>query len=191
MENNVVTKPTVFISYSHKDEAWKDRIVIHLGALAQEGILDTWDDRHICAGADWKKEIEDALKKASAAVLLVSADFLNSKFILDEEVPKLLERREKEGLRIFPVVIRPCAWKRIKWLSRMNLHPRDGKPLIGGTEFQIETDTWQRSPRRLQISLDMQQKYPKKADICHYLLRKSLSPNSLPQIPNYSVVKKN
>ncbi|MBZ0174683.1 MAG: TIR domain-containing protein [Candidatus Methanoperedens sp.] len=140
MENNVVTKPTVFISYSHKDEAWKDRIVIHLGALAQEGILDTWDDRHICAGADWKKEIEDALKKASAAVLLVSADFLNSKFILDEEVPKLLERREKEGLRIFPVVIRPCAWKRIKWLSRMNLHPRDGKPLIGGTEFQIETD---------------------------------------------------
>ncbi|NJD52670.1 MAG: tetratricopeptide repeat protein [Candidatus Methanoperedens sp.] len=80
------------------------------------------------------------MKKASAAVLLVSADFLTSKFILGEEVPKLLERREKEGLRIFPVIIRPCSWKQVKWLSRMNLRPRDGKPLMGGNEFQIETD---------------------------------------------------
>ena len=25
-----MTKPTVFISYSHKDEEWKDRLVSHL-----------------------------------------------------------------------------------------------------------------------------------------------------------------
>jgi hypothetical protein len=31
---NVVTKPTVFIIYSHKGETWKDRIVTHLGVLA-------------------------------------------------------------------------------------------------------------------------------------------------------------
>ena len=140
MEKNVLTKPTIFISYSHKDEAWKDRIMTHLGVLAQEGLLDTWDDRRIGAGEDWKNEIEVALKKASAAVILVSADFLTSKFILGEEVPQLLERREKEGLKIFPVIIRPCAWKRVKWLSLMNLRPRDGKPLMGGNEFQIETD---------------------------------------------------
>ena len=136
----MVTKRTVFISYSHKDEAWKDRIMTHLRVLAQEGLLNTWDDRRISGGADWEKEIEDALKKASVAVLLVSADFLTSKFILDEEVPKLLERREKEGLRIFPVIIKPCAWKQVKWLSQMNLRPKDGKPLMGGNEFQIETD---------------------------------------------------
>jgi hypothetical protein len=80
VEKNVVTKPTVFISYSHKNEAWKDRLVTHLGVLAQEGLLDTWDDRRIGAGSNWKKEIEDALKKSSVAVLLVSADFLTSKF---------------------------------------------------------------------------------------------------------------
>jgi hypothetical protein len=140
VEKNVLTKPTIFISYSHNDEAWKDRIMTHLGVLAQEGLLDTWDDRRIGAGEDWKKEIEDALKTASVAVLLVSADFLTSKFILGEEVPKLLERREKEELKIFPLIIRPCAWKQVKWLSRMNLRPRDGKPLMGGNEFQIETD---------------------------------------------------
>jgi len=131
---------TVFISYSHKDEAWKDRLVTHLGVLHQEGILDLWDDRRIGAGADWYQKIEEAIARASVAVLLVSADFLTSKFILSEEVPRLLERRDKEGLRIFPVIIKPCAWKRVKWLARMNLRPKDGRPILGGSEFQVETD---------------------------------------------------
>ena len=42
--------PSVFISYSHKDETWKDRLVTHLGVLQREGLLDTWDDRQIGAG---------------------------------------------------------------------------------------------------------------------------------------------
>jgi hypothetical protein len=31
--------PSVFISYSHKDETWKDRLVTHLGVLQREGLL--------------------------------------------------------------------------------------------------------------------------------------------------------
>ncbi|MGB7875532.1 MAG: hypothetical protein WBL25_14200 [Anaerolineales bacterium] len=45
--------PSVFISYSHKDEKWKDCLVTHLGVLEQEGILDIWEDRRIEAGDDW------------------------------------------------------------------------------------------------------------------------------------------
>jgi hypothetical protein len=74
------------------------------------------------------------------AVLLVSADFLTSKFILSEEVPRLLEFQDKEGLHIFPVIIRPCAWKHVKWLARMNLRPKDGKPISSGAEHQIDAD---------------------------------------------------
>jgi tetratricopeptide (TPR) repeat protein len=131
---------TVFISYSHNDEVWKDRLVTHLGVLQQEGILDLWDDRSIGAGEDWYQKIEEAIARASVAVLLVSADFLTSKFILSKEIPRLLERRDKEGLRIYPVILKPCAWKHVKWLARMNLRPKDGRPIQGGTEFQVETD---------------------------------------------------
>lgn len=134
-----MTKPTVFISYSHEDEKWKDRLVTHLGVLQQEGLLDLWDDRRIGAGEAWYEKIEEAIEKVKVAVLLVSANFLTSKFILGEEVPRLLER-QGEGLRIFPIIIRPCAWKRVNWLSRMNLRPRDGKPISSGDEHQIETD---------------------------------------------------
>jgi hypothetical protein len=75
--------PSVFLSYSHKDEVWKDRLKTHLGVLD----LETWDDRRIEAGANWFEEIQDAMAHASVAVLLISADFLTSRFIRGEEVP--------------------------------------------------------------------------------------------------------
>jgi hypothetical protein len=140
MESDIMTKPTVFISYSHKDEKWKDRLVTHLEVLKKEGLLDEWNDRRIGAGEEWHQEITKAMASARVAVLLVSADFLSSNFILGEEVPHLLERREKEGIQIFPIILRPCAWKYVKWLARMNLRPKDGKPITSGDENQIETE---------------------------------------------------
>ena len=135
-----MTAPTVFISYSHKDEEWKDRLVTHLGVLQQEGLLGVWDDRRIEVGADWYPEIERAMQAASVAVLLVSANFLTSQFIIGEEVPRLLQRRAQQGVRIFPVIVKPCAWKQVSWLSRLQVRPRDGRPLSGGTEYQIDVD---------------------------------------------------
>ncbi|MBE9571429.1 MAG: TIR domain-containing protein [Proteobacteria bacterium] len=135
-----MTGPTVFISYSHKDEDWKNRLLTQLKVLQYEDIIDLWEDRRIEAGKDWYEEIQEAINKANVAILLISADFLTSKFIRSEEVPKLLERREKEGIRIFPVVIKPCPWKQVKWLARMNLRPKDGRPISGGNEHQIDTD---------------------------------------------------
>lgn len=106
-----MTKPTIFISYSHQDGAWKDRLATRLGVLQRQGLLDPWDDRRIGAGADWRHEIEAAIERAGVAVLLVSADFLTSDFILGQEVPQLLQRRDEEGLRVFPVIVRPCTWR--------------------------------------------------------------------------------
>jgi tetratricopeptide (TPR) repeat protein len=135
-----MNKPTVFISYSHKDEEWKDRLVTHLGVLEHQGILDLWDDRRIGAGEDWYQDIQAAMDRVSVAVLLVTAHFLTSPFILDEEVPRLLEHRATEGVRLFPVIVRPCAWQQVKWLARMQVRPKDGRPLSGGSEYQIDAD---------------------------------------------------
>jgi len=132
--------PTVFISYSHRDEAWKDRLVTQLGVLQRQGLLDLWDDRRIAAGEDWHGEIRAAMGRATVAVLLISADFLTSQFIQGEEVPALLQRRDTEGLHIYPIIVRPCAWKAVKWLSRIQVRPKDGRPLAAGSDYQIEAD---------------------------------------------------
>lgn len=134
------TKQTVFISYSHKDEEWKDRLVAHLGVAQQQGLLFAWEDRLIGGGEDWYTKIQDAMNAASVAVLLVSFNSLTSNFILHEEVKRLLQRRDEEGLHIFPIIIKPCDWEAVTWLSRMNLRPRDGRPLSLGNEGQIDTD---------------------------------------------------
>jgi cellulose biosynthesis protein BcsQ len=133
-------RPRIIVSYSHKDEDWKDRLVTHLGVLKHEGLLDTWDDRRIAGGDDWYPEIEKAINTAGVAILMISASFLNSDFIIKEEIPRLLERREKEGLRILPVIVKPCAWQQVKWLPRILARPKDGRPLSGGNEHEIDAD---------------------------------------------------
>jgi Bacterial Death-like domain 3/TIR domain len=135
-----VTPPTVFISYSHRDEIWKERLLTQLGVLQQQSILELWHDRRIGAGADWYQEICQAMDAADVAVLLISAHFLTSSFILQEEVSRLLTRRQQEGLPIVPILVTPCPWRRVPWLARMQLRPIDARPLSAGNDHQIESE---------------------------------------------------
>ncbi|HEY6897786.1 MAG TPA: TIR domain-containing protein [Rhodocyclaceae bacterium] len=127
----------IFISYSHQDEAWKDRLVRQLGVLATEG-LETWDDRRISGGDDWQPEIEQAIANCDVALLLISAHFLTSQFILGKEIPPLLQRREQQGIRVIPVIISPCQWTRVTWLKSIQARPKDGKPLTGMNDHDAE-----------------------------------------------------
>jgi hypothetical protein len=132
--------PKVFISYSHQDEEWKNRLVRHLRVLQLEGHLEIWNDRQITAGDDWRSEIESAMAGARVAVMLISADFLTSGFIRGTEVPRLLERQAQDGLRIVPLIVQPCPWLRVPWLARIQARPKDGRPLADGSAVQIERD---------------------------------------------------
>jgi hypothetical protein len=119
-----MSTPTVFIGYSHKDEIWKDRLVTHLKALHEQGRIDLWDDRRISAGDDWYQEIQSAIAAASIAILMISPDFLASHFIQNEEVPHFLERNAKEGLRIIPIIVKPCAWLEFNMLDKAWDNPK-------------------------------------------------------------------
>lgn len=105
-------KQSVFISYSHEDTEYLDRLLIHLKPLEREGLIDLWVDTRLRAGDRWKKEIEKALAKSNVAVLMVSADFLASDFITSNELPPLLRDAEEKGTRIIPVIVKPCRFKR-------------------------------------------------------------------------------
>lgn|SRR5574341_2440024 len=136
-----MSNPSIFISYSHKDEKWKDRLVTQLAVLQKD--FEIWTDREIEAGEDWYQKIDEALNNASVAILLVSANSLTSKFILNEEVARLLKRRDEEGLRIIPVILGDCAWQSVDWLVRMQARPRDGRPLKQLRNAQAEKELTQ------------------------------------------------
>jgi len=120
---------TIFISYSHKDVDYLHKLFVHLRPLEKSGIVDPWADTKLEAGDNWKEEIERALSKARAAILLVSADFLASDFIVDNELPPLLANAETRGARIIPVIIKPCRFARDKNLKRFQAVNDPSKPL--------------------------------------------------------------
>jgi len=121
------TKPTIFISYSHKDRAWKDRLSPHLKMLEQAGLdIVVWEDRAIDGGARWYTELKEAMDSAVVAICLISADYLASDFCIKEEIPYLLKRRENDGMVLLPILVRPCLWEAFHWLRDTQMLPRDG-----------------------------------------------------------------
>jgi len=138
MEGDAMTLPTVFISYSHKDEAWKDLLRPHLGVLEKQDRITIWDDRQIDPGGEWYNEIKQVIDRAAVTVCLISADYLYSDFCTKEEIPYLLERREKDGMILIPVLLRPCPWKAVPWLKEIQMLPSDGKSV--SRDFRGEPD---------------------------------------------------
>lgn len=100
----------VFISYSHFDRVWVERLQRMMASMLRDSgqVLRLWDDNQIKPGAKWRDEIETALAQAEAALLLVSDHFLASEFVMGQEVPKLLAAEKAEGVPILWVSLSPC-----------------------------------------------------------------------------------
>lgn len=95
----------VFVSYSHQDRVWLDRLRTHLAPLLRKGALQVWEDSQLQPGSRWRDEIRQAIAAAGAAVLLVSPAFLASEFIASHELPRLLAAARKRGCRLFWVPV--------------------------------------------------------------------------------------
>lgn len=120
----------VFISYSHQDAEWLNRLRVHLRPLERYCGIDIWDDTKIVPGSKWKEEIKNAIDAAKVAVLLVSADFLASDFIATDELLPLLEAAEKDGAIILPVILSPSRFLKTQGLSHFQAVNNPSKPLI-------------------------------------------------------------
>jgi hypothetical protein len=136
-----VVEPTarnVFVSYNHNDSEYLQRLLVHLRPLDRARLIDTWVDTRLRAGDQWEREITMALQRAHAAILLVSADYMASDFIVTNELPPLLAKAEAEGTRIIPVILKPCRFTRDKHISRFQAVSDPRTPLISLPEGERE-----------------------------------------------------
>jgi hypothetical protein len=101
----------IFISYSHEDSQWLKKLRTHLAPMIDNGAVILWDDSHIQPGTHWNDEINLALHRATIAVLMVSSDFLASRFIVDKELPLLAAAAETDGLKILWIALTASAYK--------------------------------------------------------------------------------
>ena len=104
-------RSSAFISYSHKDKSALEMLKQHLKYLEEKYQLRIWDDQRIAPGAKWRNEIQAELATAKVAILLVSADFLASAFIMQEELPLLLRAAQEGSITLLSIVLRPCLFE--------------------------------------------------------------------------------
>src|SRR6266568_860446 len=104
-----MTRARVFVSYSHHDERVLQSLVPYLRTLEHEELVSIWTDKSIRQGERWREKIDEALDAALVAILLVSQEFLASRFVRTEELPRILQRQQDNRLTVLPVFVSPST----------------------------------------------------------------------------------
>ncbi len=111
----------VFVSYSHQDQDALKQLQRFMDPLEKRKIIEYWDDNKLKGGDDWRKIIDQALEGATAAVLLISQDFMNSDFIYETEMPRILARADAGVLTVLPVFLSAALSLDFKYTDKMGV----------------------------------------------------------------------
>lgn len=120
---------SLFISYSHRDEALKQELEDHLALLKRQNKIRPWQDRQIEAGTEWNEQIRAALDAADIILLLVSPRFMNSEFCYGKEMERAMQRHQNRDARVIPIILTPTDWKGAPF-DTLQVLPKDGKPVV-------------------------------------------------------------
>src|SRR6266487_3735944 len=115
--------------YARKDKALREALDSHLSVLKHNYHVITWFDHEIGPGIDWEKEIDTQLNTAHIILLLVSPDFMASKYCYGVEMRRAIERHERGEAKVIPIILRPISWQDTP-LGKLQGLPRNGKPVV-------------------------------------------------------------
>lgn len=117
-----------FISYSHADDKFLDRLHKHLAMLRREQLLSAWSDHAILPGSPVGQTIDAQLEEGGLFLALASPDYLASSYCYEKEFERALELSKAGRMRIVPIILEPCDWLASP-LSEFLALPKDGKPI--------------------------------------------------------------
>lgn len=112
----------IFISYAHKDRAWCELLLDHLGWLRHSGQLAVFDDQQIKPGERWDDRIRSELADASIVVPMISPSFIGSHYCAVDELLEALQG----GKRLVPVLVEHVDLKALP-LTAFQCLPKDEK----------------------------------------------------------------
>lgn len=134
----------VFISYAHEDSRFRARLDKHLANLQNQGMLATWYDGEIVAGEEWEPEILEHLNTAQIILLLISADFMASKYINTVELQRAVARHEAGQARVIPILLKPVDYRGAPFAKLEALPTDANKRLKAITEWSNREQAYAR-----------------------------------------------
>ena len=141
-----LVRASLFLSWCHEDAEAKEALLglLHLNSLA--GVhISWWEDSHLLLGEDWRRRILARLDGCDYGLLLLSPGFFGSRFILEEELPRLLG----PGVdKVLPVMV-----KRVPMDGSRELHGVDARQIFLGSGGRCFTETRGASRERFALEL--------------------------------------
>lgn len=129
-----MAKVKIFVSYSHKDQRYRDELVKHLYLLERKGLVSIWSEGRIAAGMEWSDEVRRAIDESDIAIVLISPDYLASEYVVDHELPALLDNARERGRVILPVMVRAAPWTTVPELAQYQFLNEPSKPLASARD---------------------------------------------------------
>ncbi|MEH1888263.1 MAG: toll/interleukin-1 receptor domain-containing protein [Nostoc sp.] len=80
-------------------------------------------------GEEWDYQINDNLNTADIILLLISSDFLFSKYCWDVEVKKAIERHHAGEACVIPVILRSVDWSGAPF-AKLQALPKNAEPVV-------------------------------------------------------------
>ncbi len=133
-----INSKKVFFSYSKEDRELRDELEKYLAPLKRQQKIEPWHDRDMLPGDEWHPTIIEKLESADIVLLLVSANLLATDYIMNEEVPRALERAANEKCIVIPILIKPCVWEKEPFAKLLAL-PDKGKSV---TQYANRDEAW-------------------------------------------------
>lgn len=120
--------PKIFIAYAHEDKQLLQKLRTHLNVMRRQQHCEIFFDGEIMPGETWDRRLKDELHAAHIFVLLVTAEFLDSEYVNETELPKILERMKAGEAEVVAVILKDCLWE-LTELQHLQVVLHEGNPI--------------------------------------------------------------
>lgn len=124
----VKEKNKIFLLHSQADESYKRKLQIALSPLTRQGFIEVQDLNKILAGGIWEESVKEMVEDANVILLLISSDFIASKFYDTRIMDLIWKKHSSSSARVIPIIIRPCNWELLP-IKNLNVLPKNKIPL--------------------------------------------------------------
>ena len=118
----------VFCVYAQKDEPLQRALKMHIDNTDYEKYKLKWRERLVEPGVDWTQEFDPQINSTQLVLLLISIDFLDSRYSYGRELARALERHRAGEVRIIPIILRAVHWQNQPF-ANLQVLPREARPI--------------------------------------------------------------
>ena len=106
-------KAKIFIAYAKEDIKARNKLQKQLKYLDWDNSAEVFWDGQISPGEVWEERLQQEIRKSDIILLLLSDDFVSSKYVMNVEVPHALERYDQGKSIVIPILVREVKLPKI------------------------------------------------------------------------------